>query len=67
MFAPVMMMNFIQILPSLSANHDWPLQLFYMKNVFLHNNLGVFMDLPPGFKDQFNRVKYVDLKKLSMD
>ncbi|KAL6335066.1 hypothetical protein AAG906_026446 [Vitis piasezkii] len=49
-FAPVAKINTIQVLLSLAANLDWPLQQFNVKNVFLHGELSeeVYMDLPPG-------------------
>ncbi|WJZ84403.1 hypothetical protein VitviT2T_004009 [Vitis vinifera] len=49
-FAPVAKINTIRVLLSLAANLDWPLQLFDMKNSFLHSELSkeVYMDLPPG-------------------
>ena len=58
-------MNSIWILLSLAANHDWPLQQFDVKNVFLHGNLEqeVFMDPLLGFEDQFNKRKVCKFKK----
>lgn len=49
-FAPVAKINTVQVLLSLTANLDWPLQQFDVKNAFLHVKLSeeVYMDLPPG-------------------
>ena len=50
-FAPVAKINMVRVLLSLTANLDWPLQQFYVKNAFLHGNLKeeVHMDIPPGY------------------
>ncbi|RVW18591.1 Retrovirus-related Pol polyprotein from transposon RE1 [Vitis vinifera] len=49
-FATIAKINTIRVLLSLTANLDWPLQQFNVKNVFLHGELSeeVYMDLPPG-------------------
>ncbi|CAL8175996.1 unnamed protein product [Prunus armeniaca] len=49
-FAPVPKINTIQVLLSLDANLDWPLQQFNVKNTLLHGDLleEVYMDLPPN-------------------
>ncbi|RVW26151.1 Retrovirus-related Pol polyprotein from transposon RE1 [Vitis vinifera] len=49
-FALVAKINTVQVLQSLTANLDWPLQQFDVKNAFLHVKLSeeVYMDLPPG-------------------
>ncbi|GMP92426.1 hypothetical protein CsSME_00042657 [Camellia sinensis var. sinensis] len=50
-FAPVAKMNSVRLLLSLTANLDWPLHQFDVKNAFLHRDLAeeVYMDIPPGF------------------
>uniref|UniRef100_A0A2N9GP18 Reverse transcriptase Ty1/copia-type domain-containing protein n=1 Tax=Fagus sylvatica TaxID=28930 RepID=A0A2N9GP18_FAGSY len=50
-FAPMAKINTIWVLLSLAANLDWPLQLFDVKNAFLHGEVeeGVYMDLPSSF------------------
>ncbi|WKA11706.1 hypothetical protein VitviT2T_029179 [Vitis vinifera] len=47
-FALVVKINTVQVLLSLAANLDWPLQQFDVKNAFLHDELSkeVYMDLP---------------------
>lgn len=35
-FSPVVKIDTIRVLFSISANKDWPLQQFDVKNVFLH-------------------------------
>ena len=48
-FALIAKINTIQVLLSLVANFDWPLQQFDVKNAFLQGKLSkeVYMDLPP--------------------
>ena len=38
-FAPVAKLNTIRILISITANRDWPLQQFDVKNAFLNGDL----------------------------
>lgn len=47
-------MNLIRVLLLCTANLDWNLQQFDVKNEFLHKNLEkkVYMDIPPGFADE---------------
>ena len=59
-------MNSIRILLSMTANLDWPLHQFDVKNAFLHGDLEeeeVYMDIPPGFEDGKTRGKVCRLKK----
>ena len=57
--------NTIHFLLSLTANLNWPLQKFDVKNVFLHGNLEeeVYMDTPPGLGDKAWKNKVCKLKK----
>nr|XP_008349240.1 uncharacterized protein LOC103412466 [Malus domestica] len=50
-FAPVAKMNTIRVLLSLTANFDWPLRQFDIKNAFLHGDLEeeVYKDFPLGY------------------
>lgn len=66
-FAPVAKMNTIQILLSLAANLDWPLQQFDAKNAFLHGELEeeVYTNKAPGFeKISFENRVYKLMKAL---
>ena len=49
-FALIAKINLVQVLLSLVANLDWPLQQFNVKNVFLHGKLSkeLYMDLQSG-------------------
>jgi hypothetical protein len=51
MFSLVEKLNMVRVLLSISANLDWPLHQFDIKNAFLHGNLEeeMYMDVPPGF------------------
>jgi len=44
-------LNTFKVLLSLTANLDWPLHQFDVKNIFLHGDLEeeVYMDIPPGY------------------
>ena len=48
-FAPVAKMNTIRVLISLTANLNWPLRQFDVKNAFLNGTIDeeVYMDPPP--------------------
>lgn len=50
MFSSVTKLSTIWVLFSTTANIDWPLHQFHVKNAFLLENLTeeVFMDLPVG-------------------
>ncbi|CAL2278360.1 unnamed protein product [Prunus armeniaca] len=64
-FAPVAKINTIRVLLYLSANLDWPLHQFDVKNVFLHGDLKeeVYMNSPPGCKMGTNTVTGNDPKE----
>jgi hypothetical protein len=58
--------NTVRALLSLTANLDWPLQQFNVKNAFLHGDLTeeIYMDLPPGWSDSdVRKQKVCRLKK----
>ena len=60
-----MKMNSVRVLLSLTANRDWPLHQFDVKNTFLHGDLEeeVYMDIPPSFEDTKTSGKVCRLKK----
>lgn len=62
---PVAKINSIRVLLSLAAHLNWPLQQLDTKNAFLNGDLEeeVFMDLPPGFEEEFGQKKVCQLKK----
>jgi hypothetical protein len=64
-FAPVAKINTIQVLLSLAANLEWPLQQFDVKNAILHGDLEeeVYMDFPPGFSTSSESGKVCRLRK----
>ena len=61
--------NTIHFLLSLTANLNWPLQKFDVKNVFLHGDLEeeAYTDTPPGFGAKAWKNKVYKLKNLFME
>lgn len=64
-FAPVAKINSIGVLLYLIVKFNWPLHRLDVKNAFLNGDLEaeVFMDLPPGFEEEFREKKVCRLKK----
>ena len=64
-FSPVAKMDIFRVLLSIAANKDWPLHQFDVTNVFLHGELkkGVYMEIPPGFSNEFGDGEVCKLKK----
>ncbi|RDX81632.1 hypothetical protein CR513_37665, partial [Mucuna pruriens] len=64
-FAPTAKLNTIQVLLSLAANFDRPLQHSDVKNVFLHANLSeeIYMSMPPGYNFSGDTSLVFKLKK----
>ncbi|XP_052299567.1 retrovirus-related Pol polyprotein from transposon RE1 isoform X1 [Citrus sinensis] len=64
-FAPVAKMNSIRVLLSLAASLGWQLQQLDVKNAFLNGELEeeVYMDLPPGFENEYGIEKVCKLKR----
>ncbi|KAH9657194.1 retrovirus-related pol polyprotein from transposon RE1 [Citrus sinensis] len=64
-FAPVAKMNSIRVLLSLAASLGWQLQQLDLKNAFLNGELEeeVYMDLPPGFENEYGIEKVCKLKR----
>jgi hypothetical protein len=50
-FSPVVKLNIVRVLLSLTPNLDWPLHQLDVKNASLHGDLEeeVYMDIPPGY------------------
>ena len=63
-FAPVAKMNTVRILLSLTANLNWQLSQYDVKNAFIHVNLDeeIYMSVPPGFES--SRGKVFKLRKV---
>lgn len=55
----------MRVLISITANLNWPLHQFDVKNVFLHGNLEeeAYMDIPPGFTSSTQEKVVCKLKK----
>lgn len=64
-FAQVAKMSSVQVLLSLATTQDWPLHQLDVKNVFLYGDLEEeeFMELPPGFEENFRRRKVCRFRK----
>ena len=62
---PVAKIDTIRVLFSITANKDWPLYQFDVKNVFLYGEIEkeVYMKLPPRFSDEYNQGERCKLKK----
>lgn len=63
-FSPVAKLNTVQVLLSVAANLDWPLNQLDVKNAFLNGDLEeeVYMEPPPSFNENFGG-KVCKLKK----
>ncbi|RVW76008.1 Retrovirus-related Pol polyprotein from transposon RE1 [Vitis vinifera] len=64
-FAPVAKMNTVRVLLSLTANYNWDLQQFDVKNAFLHGELEeeIYMEVPPGYDNNLAAHIVCKLKK----
>lgn len=58
-------MNTVRVLLSIAANKDWPLHQLDFSIAFLHGELTreVYMEVPPGFSDEFGNGEVCKLKK----
>jgi hypothetical protein len=65
-FAPMVKMNGVRVLLSLTTILDWPLQQLDVKNAFLNRELEeeVYMDLPLRFEGTLGGDKVCRLKRL---
>jgi len=66
-FALVAKLNTVRILLSLTANQDWPLLQFDVKNVFLHGEIleEIYMDSPLGMTNSIG-MKVLQIKEGSI-
>lgn len=63
-FPSVAKIDTIRVLFYVTANQEWPLNQFDVKNAFLHGELKeVYMEAPPGCSDEFQENEVCRLKR----